>query len=249
MAENWDSYLCNVNDVLASIFLNLELRKSAPDREKPNLLWVWVYMKSPREDGLSSRAEFEMLGAIEDQLTKMMTEKFDAVFCGRITTDGRREFYYYAPHSEQLERAVEDTLSQFKGYESNCGWKEDSNWTQYVEVLYPSEEDRRRMENRKVLDVLEQKGDTLARPRDVWHWIYFRTDADREHFLVAVTPLEYRLQSRPDSKNKEYPNGICIVRFQSVKSPEIDDAVIELFRLAREYRGDYDGWETQVISP
>jgi len=82
MADNWDSYFCNVNDVLASIFLNLELRKIAPNSKKPNLLWIWVYMKSPREDGLSSQSEFEMLSAIEDQLTEMMTHKFDAVFCG-----------------------------------------------------------------------------------------------------------------------------------------------------------------------
>jgi len=29
---------------------------------------------------------------------------------------------------------------------------------------------------------------------------------------------------------------------------ELDDAVIELCRLAESHRGDYDGWETQVIS-
>jgi len=246
MVETWDSYFCNVNDVLASIFLNLELRKIAPDRKKPNLLWVWIYMKSPREDGLSSKDEFDTLSAIEDQLTKVMTHRFDAVFCGRITTDGRREFYYYAPRSEQLEHAVDETLTEFKGYEFDCGSKQDTDWTQYLDVLYPSEENRQRMENRRVLDVLEQKGDTLDRPRDVWHWIYFRTDADREQFLAAVNPLEYRLQSKTDSKDKECPKGICIVRFQSVKSHEIDDAVIELFRLAKTHRGDYDGWETQV---
>lgn len=246
MAENWDSYFCNVNDVLASIFLNLELRKIAPNRKKPNLLWVWVYMKSPRADGLSSRQEFDTLCAIEDRLTNMMADRFDAEFCGRITTDGRREFYYYAPRSEQLEHAFREALAQFTGYEFDCGSKHDPNWTQYFDVLYPSEESRQRMENRKVLDVLEQKGDTLERPRDVWHWIYFRTDADREQFLFAVTRLEYRLQSKPDRKDKEYPKGICVVRFQSVKSQEIDDAVIELFRLVKAHSGDYDGWETQV---
>jgi regulator of RNase E activity RraB len=35
------------------------------------------------------------------------------------------------------------------------------------------------------------------------------------------------------------------VRFQSVNSTELDNAVIELFRLAKKHRGDYDGWETQ----
>jgi hypothetical protein len=195
MAENWDSYFCNVNDVLASILLNLELHKTAPDRNKPNLLWIWVYMKAPREDGLSSSGEFDTLCGIEDRLTKMMANTFDGEFCGRITTDGRREFYYYAPHRQLLEQAVEETLSQFKDYKFDCGSKQDPNWSQYLGVLYP---------------------------------------------------LEYRLQSILDGKEKEYPKGVCIVRFQSVKPAEIDDAVIELFRLAQTHRGDYDGWETQV---
>lgn len=181
-----------------------------------------------------------------DRLTGALGQKFGAVFCGRITTDGRREFYYYAPLSEKLDRTVEDTFSQFPGYEFDCGCKENAAWTQYLEVLYPSEESRQWMENRKVLDVLEREGDTLQAPRHVWHWIYFRCDADRELFVAAVTPLEYRLQSRPDRKDKEYAKGVCIVRFQSVKWHEIDDAVIELFRLARTHRGEYDGWETQV---
>jgi hypothetical protein len=32
-----------------------------------------------------------------------------------------------------------------------------------------------------------------------------------------------------------------------VKQDALDEAVIELFRRAKEFRGDYDGWETKVI--
>jgi hypothetical protein len=113
--------------------------------------------------------------------------------------------------------------------------------------LYPSDEDRQRMENRHVLDVLERKGDPLQKPRDVWHLIYFRAEKDREEFHAAVTPLQYRLESNHIRENSAFPIGICIVRFQSVKWNEINDAVIELSRLAKMHNGDYDGWETQVI--
>jgi uncharacterized protein (TIGR01619 family) len=247
VAEHWDSYFTNVNGVLASIALDLEIRKSIPDPSKPNLLWIWVYMESPREDGLSSDGEFEALCAIEDCLTKVMADRFGGVFCGRITTDGRREFYYYASSSDQLEAVVKDAMGQFRDYEFDCGSEPDPKWAQYLNVLYPSDEDRQRMENRHVLDVLERKGDTLQKPRDVWHWIYFRDQKDREEFRDAVTQLEYRLQSNHTREDSEFPIGICIVRFQSVKLNEIDDAVIELFRLANMHNGDYDGWETKVI--
>jgi len=45
-----------------------------------------------------------------------------------------------------------------------------------------------------------------------------------------------------------FHSGLCIVRFQSVNYTEIDNAVIELFRLAKTHSGDYDGWETPAIS-
>jgi Family of unknown function (DUF695)/Regulator of ribonuclease activity B len=236
-----------VNNVLASVFLDLGIRKFVPDEGKPNLLWVWVYLKWPREDGLSASSEFDSLKAIEEKLTETMMERFDAVLCGRITTDGRREFYYYAPRSEQLEAVVEDGMLQFRDYEFDCGSKADPEWRQYLDVLYPSDEDRQRIENRKVLEVLEQKNDTLKTPRDVWHWIYFRTETDREEFWDAVSPLEYRIQSKPQGNRSVFPFGLCIVRFQSVNYTEIDNAVIELFRLAKTHSGDYDGWETPAI--
>lgn len=246
MGENWDFYICNVNDVVASIYLNLALRETAPERERASLLWVWVEMRWPTEDGLSSKGEFDNLCEIEDQMTAAMKSRFEAVYCGRITTNGRREFYYYAARAQGLEQAVEETLAKFNGYEFECGSKPDPEWKQYLEVLYPSEETRQRMENRKVLDVLEKNGDTLQRPRDISHWIYFRTDAERKEFLAAVVPLQYRLQSESEMEEKPYPKGICIVRFQSVKQNEIDDAVAELFRLAKTHGGEYDGWETQM---
>jgi uncharacterized protein (TIGR01619 family) len=248
MAGDWASYFCNVNDVLASIFLNLELRASVPDKNRSNLLWVWVAMKSPREDGLSSKSEFEILCSIDDMLTETLAEKFDAVFCGRITTDGRREFYYYATHSEQLQIVVENAMSRFRGYEFDCGWKADPEWRQYLDVLYPSDENRQRIENRKVLDALERQHDTLKAPRDVSHWIYFQTEKDRGAFRSAVLRLEYRVQSEPPGSGSDFPFGLCIVRFQSVQQAEIDNAVIDLFRLAKKFSADYDGWETQVFS-
>jgi uncharacterized protein (TIGR01619 family) len=247
MSEDWNFYLCNVNNVLASIALDLGLRKLVPDKSRPILLWIWVYLKRPREDGLSASSEFDSLIEVENKLTNTMIERFGAILCGRITTDGRREFYYYAPRSERLEMVVQDAMSQFRDYEVDCGSKADPEWRQYLDVLYPSDEQRQCIENRKVLDVLEQKNDTLKTPRDVWHWICFPTETDREKFREAVSPMEYRVQSQTKSDRSGFPFGLCIVRFQAVNPVEIDNAVIELFRLAKEHRGDYDGWETQVI--
>lgn len=248
MPEDWDFYFCQVNGVLASIALDLGLRNAVPDLSKPELLWIWVYFKSPRPDGLSDSSEFDVLIKIEEKLKGTLESKFNAILSGRITTDGRREFYYYASHSDAFESAVADALALFPSYEFDSGFQKDPEWKQYLEVLYPSDENLQRIKNRSVLDVLERKGDTLEAPRDIFHWIYFRTKSDRESFWTVFQLLSYRLESKPEKPDGDFPFGICIVRFQSVKQDDVDEAVIELFRCTKEFRGDYDGWETKMIS-
>jgi uncharacterized protein (TIGR01619 family) len=246
--EGWNFYFCTVNDVLASIFLDLDLRKQVPDPSRSELLWEWVYFNSPRPDGLSSEAEFDTITAIEKQITRSLEQDFRAILSGRITTAGRREFYYYGAHSVGFKSVVADGLGRFPDYKFDCGIQKDPKWDQYLNVLYPSEEQRQRIENRSLLDVLEQKGDTLTSPRDIFHWIYFRTKNDLDAFWDSIRPLEYRMQSQPDNPNSEFPFGLCIARFQSVKRDDVDEAVVELFRRAKEFHGDYDGWETEIIS-
>jgi hypothetical protein len=142
MPEGWNFYFCTVNDVLASVALDLSLRKQAPDLSKPELLWVWVYFKSPRPDGLSSESEFNALIAIEKQITKSLEQEFCAILSGRITTAGRREFYYYGAHSDRFEPIVADALGRFPDYEFDCGVQKGPEWNQYLNVLYPSDEQR-----------------------------------------------------------------------------------------------------------
>jgi hypothetical protein len=125
MLRGWNSYLCNVNDKLASIFLNLDLRESAPDATRPWLLWIWVYFQHPRPDGLASREEFETLSALEDKLTVAVEQGCGATMGGRITTDGRREFYFYASEPQHFEEEVRKSLALFEGYEFDSDKQED----------------------------------------------------------------------------------------------------------------------------
>jgi Family of unknown function (DUF695) len=141
MTEHWASYFCNVNDKLASVFLDIHLRNCAPDPDRPWLLWVWVDFKQPRHDGLSSREEFATLCAIEDKLKLALMHDGQTLLGGRITTDGRREFYYHAPNAGTFEAALKSAMSSFPDYEFDFGTQHDPQWNQYLNVLFPSEDD------------------------------------------------------------------------------------------------------------
>src|SRR5882757_7023881 len=116
MSDKWDFYFSNVNDVLASIFVDLGIYQSAPIESKPYLLWVWVYFNHPRKDGLSSSEEAPVLLEIEDSLTALLQKGPGVQLVGRITSAGRREFYFYAPDDSGFSHAVASSMSRFREY-------------------------------------------------------------------------------------------------------------------------------------
>jgi uncharacterized protein (TIGR01619 family) len=247
MTQSWKSYFCNVNDKLASIALDLCLTDEAPIASKPWLLWVWVYLQRPRPDGLSDQSEFDTISAVEDALLKCLVSTCQAVEAGRITTDGRREFYFYGASANGFEKAIRAVMGNFSAYKFDLGKQHEPDWNQYRNVLYPSDESMERIKNEDVLEVLEKHGDTLESVRDVHHWIYFKSSDDRKLFGKEVLQLGYRVENEPEDLKEEFPYGLQITRDQCVTRDKIDDAVLELFRLVKKLGGNYDGWEAPII--
>ena len=247
MTDNWKPYLCNVNGKLASILVNLGLRDSAPLFSKPWLLWVWVYFQSPRPDGLSDAEEAPRLYKIEDALTLRLAQACQALLSGRITTEGRREFYFYGETNAGFRKAAAGALTAFDGYKFDLGEQEDSSWGQYLDVLYPSLEDLERIANMDLLDELLKRGDVLTIPREVQHWVSFRTQQSRASFREAARVAGYVIVGETESEG-EFSFGMSVTRTQSIEQKLIDQTVIELLRLCRSLNGDYEGWETQVVT-
>ncbi len=247
MTDHWVSYFYNVNGKLASIFLDIHLRNIAPDSARPWLLWLWVHLKQPRPDGLSSSEEFPTLRAIEDRVNNAISQGCQAVWIGRITTDGRREFYYYAPNSGTFDATVADIMNSFPGYEFDHGSQQDPAWNQCLSVLFPPEDDLQKILNREVLDVMENNGDQPEIPREVLHWAYFPTEVNRSDFEAAVQTKQYTLLSKSHQHEGENPYGVCFGKIQQCTSDAIDKSVLELRKLALRFQGEYDGWEAQVM--
>jgi uncharacterized protein (TIGR01619 family) len=251
MAQDWKSYLCKVNDKVASIAFDVALYADAPMPAKPWLLWVWVYLRSPRPDGLSDGVELESIGAIEDALAASVGSAFEAVEGGRITTDGRREFYFYGAHDKDFGALVREVMGSFHEYRFDLGRRKDAEWDHYFNVLFPSDEEFEKIKNRDVLEVLKSHGDTLIPVRDVRHMIYFRTTDDRKWFAGKANELGYKILLEDEVKQdqaKSFPFVLSICRDQGVTQDEIDNAVIELFRLAQQVSAEYDGWEAQLVA-
>lgn len=95
---------------------------------------------------------------------------------------------------------------------------------------------------------LEKTGEKFDEPREIDHLAYFREQEKAEAFAGVLKNRGFTVEavSAPDSENQHFS-----VAFKRVDTPSfeaIDDIVLPLFNLAREYEGHYDGWGTTVCA-
>lgn len=135
---NWESFICRMNGDIASVFADLALTQRAPIKGMDKLTWIWIRMNEPREDGLSSDAEFDALCGFEDHLERLVPRD-TCVYAGRITRLGRREFYLYAHSGFDIHALAAQVLAECPDYVFQAGEQPDPEWGHYVNTLLPGE--------------------------------------------------------------------------------------------------------------
>ncbi|MCW4462427.1 DUF695 domain-containing protein [Sphingomonas sp. BT-65] len=244
MAEDWNFYLCRVDDKPASIFLDLALHDQAPVPAFRQLGYAHVFMRQPRPDGLSSSEEFETLSQIDEALDQAVAT-LAGRYVGRLTTDGTRTYYFYGANAASFEAAFSAAMRGFAGYEFETGQRDDPGWSIYRDFLYPGPADRQRIANQKVVNALLDRGDKPQLPRPIEHWAYFPDATRASAFIAWLQARDFRiLRSDPVEQ------GSHLVLFMRVDQPSaIDEVVLPLHAHAEELGGEYDGWECQAIAP
>jgi regulator of RNase E activity RraB len=88
----------------------------------------------------------------------------------------------------------------------------------------------------------------LTAPRVVSHWACFKSSVERAEFVANAVRLDFRVadEHKIDDPETPYPFSVMLERIDHVDFNSINDVTIQLFRLAQEFNGDYDGWETSV---
>ncbi|WP_445427518.1 DUF695 domain-containing protein [Alishewanella sp. HL-SH05] len=132
---NWDFYQANINDKIASIYINLDAEEELSPRHV-RLFWFFIKLKIERDDGLSHDDEVESLFEFEDQLTAFVCNE-NLQFVGRITTAGMRQFYFYGTEDANYEELCEVFLRNNNSYLYQYNGKDDPERSQYKNVLYP----------------------------------------------------------------------------------------------------------------
>lgn len=128
------------------------------------------------------------------------------------------------------------------------GSASDAEWSYYDEFLLPDPERRQWIHNRRLVETLEEHGDDLTSVRRVDHWAYFPTSSLRDTFVADARDQGFGLERAPDDLDGQSPFGANVARHDSVDLDDIHEVVMTLVELAERHGGEYDGWETAVIT-
>jgi hypothetical protein len=247
LSDEWDFYFARVNDAVSSIFVDLGIREHVPVEARPWLLWVWVVLQSPKVDGLATNEEGRVLLEIGEALDSLVSATCGAQLVGRITGNGRREFYFYAAEPGELPQSVATAMNTFPQYKYETGSTFQPEWEQYL-TLYPSDTNLERMQNRHQLEALAAAGDSHEVPRRVDHWLHFADEQSRAACRETLIAIDFSVEDEgmSDEEGSEMPFWLVMSRVDSVDSHTINGITLELARLAGEYCASYIGWEAPV---
>jgi regulator of RNase E activity RraB len=246
---SWDFYLITMDDDNpGSFYLDMGLMKIAPVKNKSFLLKLNIVLTDPTPEGLSSNAESERLFQIEDALTDGLGKKLGAVYAGRTTISGEREFYYYFTENDSASEVVDGIMAQFPEYEFLTGLTSDPEWSEYKDFLYPGAEELRPIVNRRVIKNLSDQGDSLTASRKVDHWIYFEDEDSRDDFEKEILKEGFQTDSKNYLPEYENPYSIMVWREEIPDEENMNSTTSFLVELAEDNDGIYDGWGTEVVT-
>ncbi|MBX9804184.1 MAG: DUF695 domain-containing protein [Alphaproteobacteria bacterium] len=254
--EAWGFYKPIDTDIPIFISFNSTVAKKINELPYNQMLRVKVTIKNPTDNGLPHGEEFTALNEMEDFLDEYI-ERQPSIKAGRVTTDGCRYFYYYGIFEENIVDQFLKNLAEKFSYHIEYALKEDAEKTSYWNILYPTQEEWQLVSNQMVLKGIVEHGDELIAPRRIDHWIYFNDQAHLYNFSLwaesngfEIEPIRAENEKEAEDEVEVLPHKFTLQIFHTAipQSGFIDQTTITLFRKAKEYEGDYDGWETLVVS-
>jgi len=247
--DAWEFYVCRVEDAPASIFLNLGFEPHVPLGDADTLYVVRIELHDPDEHGMGGAAEAELLRSIEDRITEG-AQATGLYYVGRVRSEGvwQLTFYGRTGWSDAL-LPTHTTLELLAGRHVAVRTMPDPDWGYYREFLLPDAERRQWIEDRHVVEALQDRGDTLTLARPVHHWAFFASASARAGFVADAEREGFVVAEQVDTAEGARAFGARLDRVDAVELDHIHDVAMALAALAERHGGAYDGWEASVERP
>lgn len=237
----WDIYSANVDGDYSLVLVNMDLIPVAPIAGYKFMGFLGVNFLNPK-NGFYHEDELKALDAIEGQI--MLISGHDAIYAGRKTGGGTRDYYFYAKDQKIVEKILNELMKHYPEYKFIVGSELDEEWKAYTDFLYPNEMGLNEIANRPVHENLMKNGNISSETRICDHFILFNNKAAVTGFIERAKALGFHTSFKTTGiLRKKYD-----VNLQREDAPtNIDSVTLQLKRLAAEFGGEYDGWETFIV--
>ncbi len=245
--HDWENYVLAVDGKPVSINVDLGLSSKAPIKERPFVIILRAKIKNPDTQGMPYPEEYASLLNMEDSLIYNLGKETGAIFTGRFTQRGLREFYFYAPDTIGFEKSVFVAMASFSEYEWLSQAKADPQWDNFFTVLYPSELELLRIRGKKQIELILKDDAKKNESNMVQHSFTFPTVKDREGFLKTLPWTGFEILAMPPLPDTKTNRFALEMERKAVLSLEwVDQFVVSLYKATKRYGGKYEGWAVVV---
>lgn len=245
---NWDAYLMEIEHKPISVIVDLAFGTSPQAKERPNVIILNLNLYAPKQDGMPPDNQVRILDIMENSLVKELGDKLKSVYTGRYTKEGKRDFYFYTNDTSSYQQYINEVLRNYPLYSWKATAKRDADQGNYYNVLYPTQKELQRIQNRRMVDELHSEGDQLTAPRKVNHFIFFKTEIDRKKYAHTAQDSGFVVENAGKELGvKDRPFSLQVSRVDKIDYKSIDKVSLWLWELALQCSARYDGWETFVV--
>lgn len=246
---DWDTYVLYIKNKPISIMVDLGFAGTPAAKQHPNVVIVSVQLAKIQQDGMPLLAEVKKLDTLEAALVDSLQNNLSAIYTGRYTSNGKRDYYFYSNDTLNAAGHVSKALYAYPRYQFKVTVKADAELSNYLNVLYPTQTELQRIYNRRMISQLVKAGDQLTAPRKVSHFLFFKTEIDRKTFALTVQDNRFTVDNFSEEHGvKDGRFSLEISRVDKVDEDNIDEVSLYLWELALKYGAKYDGWETFPVT-
>ena len=173
-------------------------------------------------------------------------KKNKSAYVAASMDSSKLEIYAYTYNTEELKKEIEKSkLVGRIGKNMNISFKNDQNWEIYQSKLFPDQWNYQKIQNQRIIEDLQAKGDVNTKLHIVSHMISFSSDMESaEKFAAKAKIWKYYVDEVAEE------DGIVKAVISKKSKTDIESITIvtnEVMNLAKEFGGEYVEWSTRVM--
>lgn len=226
--------------------LEMDYVDTAPQQERPWLLWAFLKMHDVDEEGFPTPSELERLQAVAEALKATLANEIDAISVGQKYEEGWCELYFYAPTAKKFQSIVASVLGS--DFVSDTGSTRDAKWEHYLYTLYPDALMLQQVQSRHIMEELKEAGDDLSAEREVEHYLGFLTESNAKRVAEILYLHGFKEKEISYNSSEEYGYTLIVTKEHAIDAALLEELAFLLITTVEKEHGIYAGWSTGVAA-